>query len=772
MFKIGYDKKIIMVQGDTGVIRMKISNYELSQGDEVRFAIVNKANPSILLCQHSDKKIVLEKQVTVFEKDGSARIVIFPYDTEYLQPGKYLYEIQVVTKDGRTDTVVPLTALTLMDGSIQGEFGQTTPSKPEPTPSEIELRFKRLENEIIPELGNRITNVENEIDSVSSSLDNIVHKLEGDKCYNIIDFGAIGDSVTDNTLAFIKAFNEIPNNSTLIIPNGEYIVYKNNEGTTQGNAALLEECILLKNKENITIIGEGNVLIRPNNQGVSDTKKRYPCTISIDKCVNVVMKNVNVESKGENYGDADAGISLAYGDGRTNFNIQNGGSALHISRSKNVKIYDGKFRFCGSCGVVYFSSVSNCGIYNSFSNPASLGYASYAVDTWVDYSNLYTNDVEIINCSSWAETVIRDGKVIGSAICSSKASVGVEGDTNLCKATIKGCTFKDCYANGSDTYLGMAIFSYNSDVLCENNIIENCALALYKRDTLTNDGIIKFINNTCLNLTTNGIVIKDLHSLSHTKEDIITNNFIHVAGGVTWEDEPHLLHNHGVVIAEVRDGTPVKIENNTIKVDTGVGITKYFKSSIKVSNNSITSKNATLDLYGGGDNEINNNKLSLLQNDNETIAIVDVNTSSIDSTIYDTVRLSLCNNSLFGDKVTRQSIQIKSTDVNNLFVDKGILNNSYINCTFNVNSSNYKLKKESQYVKLVNKDGLMGEYTVLKFDFSNKVMTSDFKIVDDGGTIRNCIFYSINKTDWYEVTCLVSGDIRGQFSNETEYMIF
>ena len=203
MFKIGYDKKITMVQGDTGVIRMIISNYELSQGDEVRFAIVNKANPSILLCQHSDKKIVLEKQVTVFEKDGSARIVIYPYDTEYLQPGKYLYEIQVVTKDGRTDTVVPLTALTLMDGSIQGEYGQTTPSKPEPTPSEIELRFKRLENEIIPELGNRITNVENEIDSVNSSLDNMV-TLDN----NVLTHGAIPSDNIDSTSIFTNLIND------------------------------------------------------------------------------------------------------------------------------------------------------------------------------------------------------------------------------------------------------------------------------------------------------------------------------------------------------------------------------------------------------------------------------------------------------------------------------------------------------------------------------------------------------------------------------------
>ena len=125
VFKITYDKKITMVQGDTGVIIMKISNHELSQGDEVRFAIVNKVNPSILLCQHSDKKIVLEKQVTVFEKDGTARIVIHPYDTENLQPGKYLYEIQVKTKDGRTDTVVPLVSFTLMEGAIQEDYGQT-----------------------------------------------------------------------------------------------------------------------------------------------------------------------------------------------------------------------------------------------------------------------------------------------------------------------------------------------------------------------------------------------------------------------------------------------------------------------------------------------------------------------------------------------------------------------------------------------------------------------------------------------------------------------
>ena len=241
MFKIGYDKKITMVQGDTGVIRMRISNYELSQGDEVRFAIVNKANPSILLCQHSDKKIVLEKQVTVFEKDGSARIVIYPYDTEYLQPGKYLYEIQVVTKDGRTDTVVPLTALTLMDGSIQGEFGQTTPSKPEPTPSEIELRFKRLENEIIPELGNRITNVEKEIDS-----------MESKTCSQL---GMVIDDIGNSEENFRKLISALSENYKIIV-DGDYYI---------GGSALT--------LDNVFIDGHGELIFTNHNTVITVRNK-------------------------------------------------------------------------------------------------------------------------------------------------------------------------------------------------------------------------------------------------------------------------------------------------------------------------------------------------------------------------------------------------------------------------------------------------------------------------------------------------------------------
>ena len=327
MFKIGYDKKITMVQGDTGVIRMRISNYELSQGDEVRFAIVNKANPSILLCQHSDKKIVLEKQVTVFEKDGSARIVIYPYDTEYLQPGKYLYEIQVKTKDSRVDTVVPLTSFTVMAGRIQGEFGQTTPSKPEPTPSEIELRFKRLENEIIPELGNRITNVENEIDSINSSLeqkanleDINVLRPEWSSLWNEEDCSdAIEDCINRLNGGVIKFANKTYNISRPIDVKGGIRLEGTGVNSTSTNGATI---IKLKDNSNCSIL---RTPCAKNNDGDSSAihyfeidhiqfdgngQKQNIDSIGIDLQGVYIMTKLSFVSIFNNRGTA---LSLSYG---------------------------------------------------------------------------------------------------------------------------------------------------------------------------------------------------------------------------------------------------------------------------------------------------------------------------------------------------------------------------------------------------------------------------------------------------------------------------
>ena len=108
MFIIDDENKIQMVQGDTGSIRLTLENYKLSYGDKVIFAMTSRKL----------KRLLIEKSITKFESDGTALIILNGKDTVDITPGSYLYEIQVITKDGRIDTVIPMTKIKIMEGMI------------------------------------------------------------------------------------------------------------------------------------------------------------------------------------------------------------------------------------------------------------------------------------------------------------------------------------------------------------------------------------------------------------------------------------------------------------------------------------------------------------------------------------------------------------------------------------------------------------------------------------------------------------------------------
>ena len=108
MFIIDNDNGIRMIQGDTGSIRLTLDNYKLSSGDKVTFAMTSS----------SLKRLLIEKNITEFESDGTALIILNGKDTVDIAPGSYLYEIQVITKDGRIDTVIPMTRFKIMEGMI------------------------------------------------------------------------------------------------------------------------------------------------------------------------------------------------------------------------------------------------------------------------------------------------------------------------------------------------------------------------------------------------------------------------------------------------------------------------------------------------------------------------------------------------------------------------------------------------------------------------------------------------------------------------------
>lgn len=88
-------KKISMIVKDTGNLTLGVKNYVLDDGDEVVFTINSK---------REDENPIVQKSITTFT-DGKAIISLTKEDTD-VEPGEYMYDIQVNTADGRVDTVV------------------------------------------------------------------------------------------------------------------------------------------------------------------------------------------------------------------------------------------------------------------------------------------------------------------------------------------------------------------------------------------------------------------------------------------------------------------------------------------------------------------------------------------------------------------------------------------------------------------------------------------------------------------------------------------
>lgn len=88
-------KKISMIVKDTGSLTVIVENYTLNEGDEVVFS-VNK--------EREKEHPLIQKKVHVFA-DGQAVIQLSREDTD-VEPGDYLYDIQVNCADGRVDTIV------------------------------------------------------------------------------------------------------------------------------------------------------------------------------------------------------------------------------------------------------------------------------------------------------------------------------------------------------------------------------------------------------------------------------------------------------------------------------------------------------------------------------------------------------------------------------------------------------------------------------------------------------------------------------------------
>ena len=105
MFEILNSNHMRIVQGDTAIFDLNISDYNFVEGDVVYFTVKKSIK---------DKEYTLQKVVTEFNKN-TAKFKLSKEDTN-IRAGNYIYDIQVSLQDGRVDTIVLPSKFEVIEG--------------------------------------------------------------------------------------------------------------------------------------------------------------------------------------------------------------------------------------------------------------------------------------------------------------------------------------------------------------------------------------------------------------------------------------------------------------------------------------------------------------------------------------------------------------------------------------------------------------------------------------------------------------------------------
>lgn len=351
-----------------------------------------------------------------------------------------------------------------------------------------------------------------------------------------LDFGAIGDGVTDDTSKIVLSLNALENGQTLDLMGRTYVLFVGNDGALSGDSINLADVPRLYNKSNITI---RNGYLKAANPGTSVTKVRYPTTFTIDGCTGIKLENVRFDSRGESYGDVDASQPLD-SEARRAFAAQNGGHALLIVRSKDTKVNQSHFERCGSCAAVYSMSSNNTVLNDSYSTAKSLGYAAYACDSWAGgsaVSGFSKHETILNNCCSDK----------GDATYGSKGCIATEDSDVVVR--VNGGVYKDAFANGSAHHLGYAFNATNSTVIVTGAQVDNCASIGLTFHSVAGTSTLKVSGVVATNLRT-AMHIQHNNSFGTTVVEYVgcTAN---ITGTALWaEDElsvPTVIANRKVV---------------------------------------------------------------------------------------------------------------------------------------------------------------------------------------------------------------------------------
>lgn len=371
-----YGQLILLAPDGTNIVSSKVKCFE----DHVAFVI------SDVMIDEIDEVGLYSFQIRLFDYAEQSRATIPPveYGIEIREPIASEDHTNVVNEALTGYSIAKVTALD--EESIGETFDQNglyNVTNWETGDRITEEKLNKIEeaiDTINTNMLNEIANINNQI-AVNSNITNTKLELLDDRLIlNVKDFGAIGDGVTDDTIAFRNAIDNIDARGMILIPKGVYIVenilidkdrvtFKGESrsvaiktyGDEYGIKVTGDSCML----ENFDLLAQDNNGVFPTSHGIlltSEDGNAYGTKIN-----NISISYFNGD--GIRCEAANDGYMYLIGIHRVEiFNVEGNGIVLkaHDSEVSSCDIHD-----TGLAGIVSTggnSRLSNMKVYYCSSN--------------------------------------------------------------------------------------------------------------------------------------------------------------------------------------------------------------------------------------------------------------------------------------------------------------------------------------------------------------------------------------------------------------------
>ena len=410
------------------------------------------------------------------------------------------------------------------------------------------------------------------------TLDNIFSKLFANTV-NIMDFGAKGDGVTDDSASIQNAINSLKDGEILFIPNGNYKITKQGTYTIEGySGATVGYGLIIENKNNIKI----NCLGTFTPDYTNDAFNLF------------VLKNVtNSEINGLK------GVNDIYNT--------TGGynkSLLHIDICTNVKANNLYAKNIGSCCLIFASK--DCTILNSKYTRTDINHKSAAafgiyggnyctIDKCIGYGG--TNDGDISVYTGINHKILN---------CSIKNSL--ENSDDILQAGAQGICIdagaQQCIVSNSNVYgyyYGIDVKSNTNNIVVNSNVATKCKCGIaVRRGEINAPAVNTIVSNNIIapnggngstsligGYETIGIYLQDTYQANINGNNIANDYY---AGSTS--DFVGILSLNSAYSNEAFD-YGVNIVNNTIALNTRLGTassTSYKPAIIVKGSSSLNNK--------------------------------------------------------------------------------------------------------------------------------------------------------------------------------------